>query len=347
MRNQKGSPRSSRVEAGLIQILALGAILAALVGLGAGLYLIQHPTNILPKAAESGSARDNLIPNIPIQIPSFLAGLIPTPAPASPQPSTEPSPIPSSSPTPTPTSPTPSPTPTPTPTPIPTPSPSASGGPTPTLPAISSPITPAPTGIQRDYRVSFDPNFSTLIDTGDNGIFGDGNDKTINITLSDSDGPKPVYVQFFENGSWTPATPIVASVTLRGYRTATEAVPEITQLLPGISVVERRGNSVVYSYNGKDVEIMDDYNLNLQHMLEHIQKYTRPCFQGTATTQISAVTQLLPRVSVVERRCYSVVYSYNGKNVEITDDYNLTPQQAAEHIQRYSAISPTPTPGVH
>ncbi len=104
---------------GLIQILALGAVLAAVAGLGVGLYLAQHPTNILPKAAESGSARDNLIPNIPIQIPKFIADLIPPPPPL-------PSPLPSVTAIPVPTSPasanpTPSLSPTPSPQSSPTP----------------------------------------------------------------------------------------------------------------------------------------------------------------------------------------------------------------------------------
>ncbi len=72
---------------GLIQILALGAVLALVAGLGAAIYLVQHQTNTTPKAVESGSTNNNLIPNIPIQIPSFLAGLIPPPPLSSPPPS--------------------------------------------------------------------------------------------------------------------------------------------------------------------------------------------------------------------------------------------------------------------
>ena len=85
---------------------------------------------------------------------------------------------------------------------------------------------PSPTASppEGSYRVSFDSNFSTLIDTGDGGVFGNGNEKTINLTLVGGSGQKSVYIQFFGNGGWVPEIPVVASISL--------ILPVPTQIVP-------------------------------------------------------------------------------------------------------------------
>lgn len=211
-------------ENGLVQILAIGAVLAVIAGLGAGAYLVQQRTNVIPRAEEPISTAEDetslglpsAVTDIPQYIPQLLSNLIP-PAPSpTPQPSPTPAPSPVASATLTP-SPTVSPSPTPTSSPSPSPSGSAVSSPTPAPTTSSVPTSsPAPTtsSLEGYYRVSFDSNFAAVIDTGDNGVFGNGNERTINVTLPTGAGPKSVYIQFYENGSWVPSPPVVASINL-------------------------------------------------------------------------------------------------------------------------------------
>ena len=145
-------------------------------------------------------------------------------------------PTPTSQPTPTSfvsTTPIPTHIPTITPTPTPSPSPSTdtttsrssttgrstTASPSPTLTPIPTPTsTPIPTQVpvQGQYRVSFDPDFNTLINTEDGGIFGSNPEKTIPITLTEGLGRKYVYIQFFENGEWVPTIPTTVSINYTG-----------------------------------------------------------------------------------------------------------------------------------
>ena len=83
-------------------------------------------------------------------------------------------------------------------------------------PSVNNPIIVDDSKLQTQvrYRLSFDSNFSTLIDTGDQGIFGAGTERIIPISLPGDLGQKYVFIQFFEKGQWTPAPPIVASINL-------------------------------------------------------------------------------------------------------------------------------------
>ncbi|OGE17742.1 hypothetical protein A2769_01800 [Candidatus Daviesbacteria bacterium RIFCSPHIGHO2_01_FULL_37_27] len=253
MAAQKGSPRFG--EAGYIQILIIGSIIVLVAGLSAGIYLIKHQTNIEPKAEElvqpnrnitgNFAAPPNIQPSPSFQIPKFIADLIPVNIPT-PQPavqldliSTSGTPI-----TPTTTvalTATPVPTLIPTIFPTSTPTPTSALALTPTIvPTIAnravgnqadtSILSPTPITISYEvrYRVSFDPNFSTLIDTGDGGIFGADSEKIVSITLTGNPGQKYVYIQFYENGSWVPVTPIVASINLLSEIPGTDSAPTST-----------------------------------------------------------------------------------------------------------------------
>lgn len=99
----------------------------------------------------------------------------------------------------------------PTPTPLPTPTPTL----TPTIPpptptALPTPIPTEETGFL--YRLSFDPNFSTVIEQGS---FGNVNERIINLTLPGQSGTKTVYIQFFENGAWGPVPAQAVTILLR------------------------------------------------------------------------------------------------------------------------------------
>jgi len=235
-------------ERGFAPVLGILAMLAVIGGLGAGIYLSQHKTNATPQAQtlpapdQAPTAVNNQPPAMPVGIiPPELQAIIqnltnnltPTPNKAAPTPTTpagsttradvtQPTATPQSTPTPVPTShPTQTPTPTPTPTTVPTGAPTATPSPTtgisstPTPTGSASPTVtnvPSPTTAQRDYKVSFNASFTNLVDTGDNGIFGSGNEKTISLILPGGPGTKPVYVQFLENGQWVPATPVVTTI---------------------------------------------------------------------------------------------------------------------------------------
>lgn len=205
---------------GIVPLLIIGVLsILTIVSLVTGIYLVQQKTNILPKAeepsAQTGFQTGTTTPTSALSLPeqtssvadtlsavrNLAANIASTAIPPVNNPSEPSEPSPSSSPTPTPT-PQPSPTAsagtaTPLPTPIPTSSPSPTPGPS-----------------QGQYRVSFDANFTTLIDTGDGGIFGTSNEKTIPITLTGNSGRKYVWIQFFDQGSWTPATPVVVYINL-------------------------------------------------------------------------------------------------------------------------------------
>lgn len=61
------------------------------------------------------------------------------------------------------------------------------------------------------FRVSFDPNFTTIVAQGD---MGTGTIFTLDLTLTGGPGLKSVYVQFFEAGVWGPTPPQTASILL-------------------------------------------------------------------------------------------------------------------------------------
>lgn len=78
--------------------------------------------------------------------------------------------------------------------------------------AFSSP-SPSPDAVIAGavpFRVSFDPNFATIAGQGTVNL--DTGEVIIDITLPPGTGPKPVYLQFFENGAWVPNPPIVTTI---------------------------------------------------------------------------------------------------------------------------------------
>ena len=103
---------------------------------------------------------------------------------------------------------------------------STTSSPTPS-PSPSPTLTPSPTQapVEGQYRVSFDPNFATLINTGDGGIFGSNPEKIIPITLTGGLGRKYVYIQFFENGNWAPTFPAEITLTDTSLRAVNTPAP--------------------------------------------------------------------------------------------------------------------------
>lgn len=82
-----------------------------------------------------------------------------------------------------------------TPAGVGTTSPPPAGGPSGTLP----------------FRISFDPNFTTIALDGD---FGENPTRIISLTLPPGPGLKSVYMQFYENGVWGPTPPQTSSILL-------------------------------------------------------------------------------------------------------------------------------------
>lgn len=209
---------------GFIQILAIGALLTVLAGLGAGAYLVQQRTNILPRAEELPEPVRDIASNLGILPPALTSDEteVTISATVTPEPSLVSSPTPrftvpaSPSSTPSPTPPPAGSTGTPIPSMTPIPTTTASATPVASISASPTPLISVVPG-QILYRISVDPRMDSiyLIDTGDGGVFGPGNKMKIPVTLSAGFGNKKLYVQFFVNGSWVPAVPLVAAINFR------------------------------------------------------------------------------------------------------------------------------------